>query len=734
MNKAKGAVNTMDTTIRRTQKPWYQWAHRWNQVNSVENDPRDCDLQVWRKYWRENRIQGTIVNAAGTVGYFPSQNPYQYRAKFLGDRDYFADFCKAAREEGLVVVARMDSNQATEAMYHDHPEWFAKDAEGQPIPFTEGRYYTCVNSGYFTQQLASVIREIIEKYHPDAFADNSWAGGRGFICYCENCRKAFAEYSGGLELPKAIDYNDRAFRLWMEWNRQCRKDLYAWFNELTMKYGGQDCVYMGMLHPDAYAQSAMELIMDNIAYADYNKAVMIDGQARQTAEGYHANSQLGLTMRETFGEDTLVIESVATYYIQPEFLRKSAYPNEETSMWMRSGMSSGISPSCHFIGGVQEDRRTLENGHEMYEWHYRNEAYLYNRRYLANVGLVRSMTNTCNYGGGDCELRTVKPMTGMVTALRRGRISYFPVDTRQIMAKTGKTKLLILPEIAAMTDEEMDAVAHYIRGGGSVVLTGATGMLDRLGYARKTFPLDDLLGIERLDREPIDVVALEGKGRSGLIDYATHNYIRIDEPRHPIFKGFEKTAIIGLHGVCYKVRSQKLKPVAHLVPAFPTYPPEVSYMEDDRRVSGDPAILCGETGFGGRVVYFAADYDRRYAATNFPDYGDLLVHAIVWALGEENLPFTVTGKGELDCKLYAQQEGKRLVMHMVNYSGLGKFPACTEEFYPVGPQWISINTKGMEVHSVCKRSDGTQIPFRLEDGRLCFMLDRINDQELIVIE
>ena len=72
-------------------KPWYQWAHRWNQVNTAETDPRDCDLNVWKEYWRKNHIQGTIVNAAGTVGYYPSANPYQYRAKFLGDRDYVAD-------------------------------------------------------------------------------------------------------------------------------------------------------------------------------------------------------------------------------------------------------------------------------------------------------------------------------------------------------------------------------------------------------------------------------------------------------------------------------------------------------------------------------------------------------------------------------------------------------------------------------------------------------------------
>lgn len=666
------------------------------------------------------------------MGYYPSSNPYQYRARFLGDRDYFGDFCKAAREEGLAVVARMDSNQATEDMYQDHPEWFAKDPAGKPIPFTKGRYYTCINTPYFSQQLAGVIREIIEKYHPDAFADNSWAGGRGIICYCPYCAERFAKYSGGLKLPEKIDYEDRTFRLWMEWNRQSRKQLYSWFNELTTQYGGPDCVYMGMLHPDAYASNAMQLVMDNIDYAAYNKAVMIDGQARQNTEGYHANAQLGLTMHETFGDDCLVIESVATYYIQPEFLRKAAFPNEETQTWMRAGMSSGISPSTHFIGGVQEDQRTLENGREMFAWHRKNEEYLYDRTSLANVGLVRSMTNTCNYGGDKCEIRTVKPMTGIVTALRRGRIPYFPVDTRQIAAKAEKTKLLILPEIAAMTDEEIAAVEGYVRGGGSILLTGATGMLGRLGYPRAEFPLDRLLGIRREEKAPIDVAGKES-GLRFLEDYSTHNYIRIDEPRHEIFKGFEKTPIIGLHGIYYHVSSDRLQTVAHMVPPFPTYPPEVSFMEDDRRVSGDPAILLGETGFGGRVVYFAADYDRRFAATNFPDYGNLLINAIVWALGKENLPITVQGKGEMDCKLYSQMEKSRLVLHMVNYSGLGKYPACTEEFYPVGPQRISVQTHGLNVRRVHVQGTGEDLAFTAESGRVFFDLPLIEDQELIVI-
>ena len=711
------------------QKPWYQRAHRWMQVNSVETDPRDCDLEVWRRYWRENDIQGTIINAAGTVGYFPSENPYQYRARYLGDRDYYGDFSRIAREEGLAVVARMDSNQATEELFQVHPDWFCRDIDGNPVQHTPGRYFTCIHGGYYTEQLAGMIEEIVRRYHPDAFADNSWAGGRGFICYCDNCKRKFKEATG-LDLPKKIDFEDRTFRLWLEWSQKSRTELYAWFNDLSTRLGGEDCVYMGMLHPDAYAKTAEQLIMDYAAYGPFNKAAMIDGQIRMDATGFDANSLLSLSTHEVFGEDTLVIESVATYHFAPNFMRKAANAKEETQYWMRAAMLGGVSPSTHFIGGVQEDTRAFQNGAEMFRWHKKNEDYLYGRTLLSGVGLVRSLRNTCYYGKDSCQVRTIQPMNGMIAALKRGRISYFPIDARQIGDKLFKSKLLLLPDIAVLTDEELENLERFVRSGGSLVLSGASGMLDAYGYPRKRFPLDELLGIEREERTPIEVEIESGTSHN----HPHHNYIRFALPRHAILKGFEETPILGLHGTFYHVRSDKLTPIAHMVPTFPTYPPEASFMEDGEHVSDIPAILAGETGFGGRVVYFAADYDRRYGEGFFPDYGDLLKNAIVWALGEENRPFTVEGPGELECKLFSQQQGNRLILHIVNHSGLGRWPGSVEEIYPVGPERVAIRVGDRAVKRVEVRSDCRSIDFTLQEGTLAFTLDRVADQELVVIE
>ena len=68
-----------------------------------------------------------------------------------------------------------------------HPDWLATQANGQPYT-GNGLFLTCLNSPYYDQFLPDVMREIIDRYHPEGFADNSWAStDRSQICYCQNC-------------------------------------------------------------------------------------------------------------------------------------------------------------------------------------------------------------------------------------------------------------------------------------------------------------------------------------------------------------------------------------------------------------------------------------------------------------------------------------------------------------------------------------------------------------------
>ena len=115
-------------------EPWYRTTLRWAQTNLVESDPARYDAEWWREHWRKTRIQGVIVNAGGIVAYYPSRFPLHHRAEKLGDRDLYGEIVALAREEGLVVLARMDSNRVAQDFYEAHPDWICRDINGEPYP------------------------------------------------------------------------------------------------------------------------------------------------------------------------------------------------------------------------------------------------------------------------------------------------------------------------------------------------------------------------------------------------------------------------------------------------------------------------------------------------------------------------------------------------------------------------------------------------------------------------
>lgn len=211
--------------------PWYQRTFRWGQTNLTEIDPQRYDSAFWRDRWKETRIEGVIVNAGGIVAYYPSRLP-QHRAIGLGDRDFYGDIVAQAREDGLAVIARMDSNRADEVLFQERPDWFTRDIDGRPY-MAGPNYVACVNGPYYTEFLPEVFAEIIDRSHPDGFADNSWAGlDSTKICYCDNCRRSFGE------LPARHDWNDPSYRDWIRWNLDRRTAIWRENSERTSQVGG----------------------------------------------------------------------------------------------------------------------------------------------------------------------------------------------------------------------------------------------------------------------------------------------------------------------------------------------------------------------------------------------------------------------------------------------------------------------------------------------------------------
>lgn len=707
------------------EQKWYQTTHRWCQTNLTEIDAAVCDIEFWKQYWKENDIQGIIVNAGGIVAYYPSKFPLQYRSKYLGDRDLLREFTDAAREMGLRVLARMDINRATREFVDAHPQWFAQDRNGVPYS-AGGRYISCVNGGYYKEYIPQVLQEILETYHPDGITDNSWQGPSAKqICYCETCRRKFREDTG-LELPEKPDWNDRAYKVWIKWSFQARLDNWDLFNEIARRYGGEDCLWMGMVNANPVSSHCALYDLKEIAAR--SRMIMTDHQSRDALNGFEQNSLNGMLLHAAAGWDTVIPESMANYVRGVQTFRRARHPKLEVQKWMQEGIAGGISPWAHFIGAQQEDRRQFDNCREILHWHQKNEAFLYHRTPVANVGLVWSQLNVNFFGRNESQTLCAEPWRGFTRALTRARIPSIPLHADDIRRYASGLAVLILPELAAMTEDQLRAVEDFVRRGGSVVYTGATGMLDEWGDSRSLFPLDDLFGIRRRTRTPLRD---RRDATEDWEEYALHTYLRLKAPEHPILRGFADTKILPFGGVYYEVESDRLETLATFVPPFPIYPPETSFMDPDKADSSHALLLAGETGFGGRVVYFAGDIDRRYCQYNLPDHGDLLEKAIRYALDGKDL-LHVIGKGYVDCRLYRQE--KRFVLHMVNLSGADRSPGFLEEEYAVGPFQVSVRAAGFPVTRARLQVAGKTVPVFRDRDWITFPVERIESHELLILE
>jgi putative glycosyl hydrolase-like family 6 (GHL6) protein len=684
-----------------TDVPWYRRAYLWGQTNITEKDPVRYDIEWWRGYWKRTQVQAVIINAGGIVAYYPSKFPLHHRAEFLQDRDLFGELTKAAHADGIFVMARMDSNRTAEDFFKAHPDWFARDVNGQPYRAAD-KYIACINSPYYDEYLPDVLREIIERSRPDGFTDNSWAGlGRESICYCDNCTRKF-QAKTGRALPRKADWNDQAYRDWIMWSYARRTEVWELNNRTTRAAGGPDCIWSGMNSGSVTAQArSFSDLKEICARADI---MMLDHQRRDDDTGFQQNGDTGKRVHSLLGWDKLAPESMAMYQSGPGYYRVASKPAAEARMWMIAGIAGGIQPWWHYVGAYHEDRRMYQTAEPIMRWWKTNEQYLVNREPIATVGVVWSQRNT-DFFGRDAAAEVVDaPYTGFMHALVRARIPYVSIHADDVERQGASLKLLILPNVGALSDAQASAIRRFAERGGSLFATGATGLFNEWGIPRPDFALADLFGCHRAgDARGSRPSSSRGGSADPVGAFAPspsgHTYLRLipelrggvdgpragDEPpvtgsRHRVLRGFEETDLIAFGGSLppLKVDAHAQVPLT-FVPPFPTYPPETAWMREPS--TNIPGLILSEHG-NARVAYMPADIDRRYAREHLPDHARLIANVVRWATNDQ-IPLTIDGTGLIDCHLY--QQTARTVLHLVNLTSEATWRAPLDELIRVGP-------------------------------------------------
>lgn len=686
------------------EETWFNRPMRWAQLTLVENDPGNFDPDFWLSYFKRIHADGATLSAGGIVAYYPTDVPLHHRSDWLGNSDPFGYLVDGCRKLKMSIIARSDPHAARQNVYDAHPDWIAVIANGEKRRHWANKdlWVTCALGPYNFEFMTQVHQEIMQRYQPDGIFSNRWAGHG--ICYCEHCTKNFKAYSG-LDLPLNNDRFNPTYQKYSEWSTNRLKELWLLW-DAEIRKGKSTSRFI----PNGFP--------DKVITGQLSDIVFTDNQARSGVTMPWSNGMVAKELRASIGMKPLGgIFSVGVE--EPYRWKDSVQTEAEIRIWVAEGTANGMRPWFTKFSGVLYDKRWLDTVDKIYQVQYRNERYLRNTAPMARVGMVFTEQNR-NYGKEAWQQKSGDHALGMYHTLIEARMPFEMVNDRLLDAEHLKPyKLLILPNIAALSIEQCGQIRKFVEEGGSLLATFETSLYDVTGQRRTDFGLADLFGVS-FDQN------VEGPMQNSYLrlkkDQKTNQF-------HPVIKDLEDAfrIINTIHQVKVIPKITFPDPVT-LIPSYPDLPMEDVYPrvpETDTR-----ELYLRQLG-NGRVAYFPGDIDRTFWQIMSADHSKLLQNTIRWALNEEPI-VEVKGPGVIDVTVWRQKES--MTVHLVNLTNPMMMKGPFRELIPVDQQ-VSISVpSGAIVNGVSLLVRGQKTDFKINEGKIIVNVPQIHDHEIIGID
>jgi hypothetical protein len=688
---------------------WFDRPMRWAQLNLTEDDPANMDTHFWLDYFKRIHADAACLSAGGVVAFYPTKVPFHHRSQWLqGHESFYADLVEGCRKQNMVVVARTDPHATYPDVYQAHPDWIAVDAEGRkrPHPDYPNMWLTCALGPYNFEFMTDVTREIAEQFAIGGIFSNRWTGSG--MCYCEHCKKNFFDAYHS-DLPRTRDPRDPVRRNYIVWHQQRLFELWnLWDN--TIRKVRPEARYIANSGGGATSGLDMKVV------GELSPTLFADRQCRSGVMAPWANGKNGKEYRATLGQKAIGgIFNVGI--VAPYRWLNSVKSPAETRLWVLDGVANGLRPWFNMVSGTVHDQRGLKVIQDLYTWHYKWERYLRNVQPIARVGLVYSQ-QTAEFYGGERAARKVEDHTlGMYQALIEARVPFEMVHDKLLDSEhTTPFKLLILPNIAALSDAQCKQLKEFAGRGGGLLATYETSLYDEWGNRRADFGLADLFGASFEAQNP------------GPIQNA---YLQVRNKDHALLKGLEDAEMLigGTWQLNVKPRSGSMTAPLTRIPAVRNLPMEKTFWTVKQ--TDVPEVYQTEVG-PGRVIYFPWDIDRVYWEVMAHDHGTLLRNAIEWATNEPP-PIKVTGLGMFDVTAWRQQDS--MTVHLVNLTNPMAMRPNIHEIIPSHPQVVEIQVpSGQRVKRVHTLVREGNLPHQQTAGTIKVTVPTVHEYEVIAID
>jgi hypothetical protein len=640
-------------------KEWYNRPLRILQTVLREIDAVDYDIGGVISYMTEARCNALVINGGGIFDFFQNTLPMANINPYIGDRDILAEASQACRKAGIRVIVRVDFRGVDEERYKTHPDWFGRNSDGSPIMTRQTSlelYAPCYNSHYRNEHAAAFISHLFENYPIDGIWHNAVLCRD--VCYCERCRESFKAETGA-EIPIEGTSGAEEMEAYWSWKSRCADHNLERLRQ-TVKSFGSDKAYTAevfdMFDVQDPKRSGIDLYQAN-KFFDFLVSVAFLTKNRDVVEyadlNYPCNLVRFLKALDSRKQPVVLFGGNGTshrYIMDPPL-------DSKVWMWQAVSLGSGFW-NCHFNGQhprATSDRRNAFLAKEVYSYIEKNSDVLEGQMPIDDVSVFYSKNTKDHFGSDETSTDAYNTaVAGATTVLLENHIQYgFLTDESFGPQALESCNLLMLPNVACLSDQECARIREYVAAGGKLIATFETSLYDEKGMQRKDFGLSDLF-------------ACTYTGQT--IDTNKDCYQSLADARdHALLEGITDTDMLintGRTALCDLNPGSDSTVICWHVPKIINQPPEKAWRE--KVPSSHPTIVASRFG-KGEVVYFANQSARESYVKGHEDLRYTLRNAILYLLGDKRTLKT-TAPESVNVVLTRDEAG-RYLLSLVNISG-----------------------------------------------------------------
>ncbi|MCC6796912.1 MAG: beta-galactosidase trimerization domain-containing protein [Candidatus Hydrogenedentes bacterium] len=374
-------------------------------------------------------------------------------------------------EQGIQVWSSVSSTGFYPSMFKEHgldPEhYYARDAEGKPQMMLGGSYGTDVMSSCYNNPEWMALLEANTLAYAKADFDGIWFDVGGYAdaallyCHCQFCTDDWKQASHDAGLPEGTplptlessrDYTQAVNRVHLRW----RYDI--WEKEFRK------------------IRDAAKAINPEFVYL-HNSSAMPDGIPSVGVYFTAITKLYDAAHWEEWGHGAAPYSLLPSYFLgkmaageRPVLLVQNDKP-ARTEVQHRIALAE-----AYAAGGVLQNQNIPEANTHFYKFLKQHEDLFVGNQSLATVGVVTSICSKDFYENG----ASVKPAYWMGWLLQDLHVPYDYLLAERDMTPEilQKYKVIVLPDLALMSDEQVAVIKQYIEQGGRVLATHNTAKYD----------------------------------------------------------------------------------------------------------------------------------------------------------------------------------------------------------------------------------------------------------------